>query len=723
MASKSLGTLTLDLVANTAGFVRGMDKAERSHDRWKRKVKRNLNETAKAFKVLGVVAATGTVAAFAAVTRASIKQENSMRQIEQRLKSTEGAVGKTADELFGLASALQKTTTFGDEAINEMQGMLLTFTDIRGEVYERTVPAILDLSVAMNQDLKSSAVQLGKALNDPIANLSALSRTGIQFTEEQKKTIKSLVEMGEKAAAQNVILAELERQFGGAAEAAADTFGGALQQVQNAFGDLLENPGGLKENKEALQELTEFLQDPETVQAANALTQALITGFTKVAEGLRTTVGLMQFLGEEFAAITAGASFDDVARLEEQLALARSALENPSERLRFFGPGGLVEYWDEDELNSEISRLESAIDAAYKRIAEGYKARPIPVLGGQPGSDDAPPPLIRTREELEEIAVLAQKIKRTAAFEALLAANEEYFDLVKSLRTEEETINDTLRERLAIIDNYSGKDKGDTASRAIADAFGGLPDVGGLAPEIGGPGGELQRLNEEEQALNEAYQMRLELLNQFRQDRADLTAEWDAQELELKRQHEEGLLNIERSRQQATLVAAEDLFGSLADITKQFAGEQSAAYKVLFAIEKGAAIARSIVAIQTAIAQAATAGPFPANLAAMASVASATAGLISTIASTTIQGQAHDGLMSVPRTGTYLLEKGERVTTAETSAKLDRKLDSMGGGGVNIHNHFDAQDVIDAGLGTASGERAVMNIVTRNARTVRGLVA
>jgi ParB-like chromosome segregation protein Spo0J len=165
--------------------------------------------------------------------------------------------------------------------------------------------------------------------------------------------------------------------------------------------------------------------------------------------------------------------------------------------------------------------------------------------------------------------------------------------------------------------------------------------------------------------------------------------------------------------------------GQLSDAARQLVGEQSGLYKALFAIEKGAAIARSIVAIQTALANASASGPFPANLAAIASVASATAGIISTIASTRIQGQAHDGLMSVPKTGTYLLEKGERVTTADTSAKLDGMIDDArrgGMGGVRIVNAWDSSMIGDY-MGSSAGERVIMNVVRKNQRTIKSMAA
>ena len=49
------------------------------------------------------------------------------------------------------------------------------------------------MSTAFGQDLQSSAIQLGKALNDPVAGIGALQRIGVQFTEAQKNTIKALM--------------------------------------------------------------------------------------------------------------------------------------------------------------------------------------------------------------------------------------------------------------------------------------------------------------------------------------------------------------------------------------------------------------------------------------------------------------------------------------------------------------------------------------------------
>ena len=192
MASRSLGTLTLDLVAKTGGFIAGMDKAERANTKWKRKVKKNVEEVSRALKVTLAAGAAAASAALVAVVRASGEQEKAIAQVEARLKSTGGVAGRTSEQLQELASALQKSTTFGDEVVLNLQSLLLAFTNIRGEVFDRTIPAILDLSTAVGQDLTSTVRQVGRALDDPIKGLSALSRTGITFTKEQEKVIKAV---------------------------------------------------------------------------------------------------------------------------------------------------------------------------------------------------------------------------------------------------------------------------------------------------------------------------------------------------------------------------------------------------------------------------------------------------------------------------------------------------------------------------------------------------
>lgn len=158
----------------------------------------------------------------------TIEQQNAVAQLEARLVSTGGAAGRSSQELQRMAASLQQVSTYGDETIMTAQSLLLTFKQIRGDEFDRATRASLDLATAMGGDLKGAALQLGKALEDPILGLTALRRSGVSFTDEQREQIKAMVEAGEVAKAQNLILAEMETQFGGAAAAARNTLGGAL---------------------------------------------------------------------------------------------------------------------------------------------------------------------------------------------------------------------------------------------------------------------------------------------------------------------------------------------------------------------------------------------------------------------------------------------------------------------------------------------------------------
>jgi len=178
-------------------------------------------------------------------TKAFIEQEAAQRQIEARVRSTGFAAGMTSRELREMAAGFQKVTTYGDEAVLSLQGILLTFTNIGHDVLPGAVEAALNMSTVLGQDLKSSALMLGKALNDPILGITALSRAGVQFTQQQKELIKNLVMTGRTLDAQKMILREFEKEMGGAARAARDTFGGRTQALMNEYGDVLEKIGHL----------------------------------------------------------------------------------------------------------------------------------------------------------------------------------------------------------------------------------------------------------------------------------------------------------------------------------------------------------------------------------------------------------------------------------------------------------------------------------------------
>jgi len=168
------------------------------------------------------------------------EQAKVIAQTEAVLKSTGNTVGFTTDEIGKMASEMQNVTTFADEVVQSGQNLLLTFTNIGHDIFPQVTETMLDMSQALGQDVKNSAIQLGKALQDPILGVTALRRVGVNFNQTQTEMIRKLVEAGKGMEAQKFILAELNKEFGGSARKQLETFGGRMTWLKNQAGELQE---------------------------------------------------------------------------------------------------------------------------------------------------------------------------------------------------------------------------------------------------------------------------------------------------------------------------------------------------------------------------------------------------------------------------------------------------------------------------------------------------
>ncbi|RMD02736.1 hypothetical protein D9O40_05395 [Clostridium autoethanogenum] len=171
--------------------------------------------------------------------------QKATQQMASVLKSTGGAAGLSQKQLLDYASAESKLTTFTKGTNIATENMLLTFTNIKGGVMKDALSTVNNMSTALGTDTKASAIQLGKALNDPIKGITSLSRVGVTFTAQQKNTIKSLVSTGQTAKAQQIILSELNREFGGSAKAAGSTYEGTLTRIKNTINGLAGSIGSM----------------------------------------------------------------------------------------------------------------------------------------------------------------------------------------------------------------------------------------------------------------------------------------------------------------------------------------------------------------------------------------------------------------------------------------------------------------------------------------------
>ena len=219
---------------------------------------------------------------------------------------------------------------------------------------------------------------------------------------------------------------------------------------------------------------------------------------------------------------------------------------------------------------------------------------------------------------------------------------------------------------------------------ATAELMSSFTDAPGFAG-TGGAFGELGMLEQQREDLAKWYAEQLALLETYRQERADLNEKWNEQERKIEEQHSEQLARIEQSRTQLILASNASMFGSLADIQKTFSDEQNATYKTLFAISKGFTVAETTLNMYNAISDAWATGATVADKVAAASMVAA--GMLTIVQSAQAVGMAHGGIDSVLETGTWLLQKGERVVDERTSKKLDKTLSQVQSGNWNVNIH------------------------------------
>ncbi|OAV29470.1 Phage tail length tape-measure protein 1 [Moraxella catarrhalis] len=261
-----------------------------------------------------------------------------------------------------------------------------------------------------------------------------------------------------------------------------------------------------------------------------------------------------------------------------------------------------------------------------------------------------------------------------------LATHKAYMQLVFDSRSEEEKRLDILDEQLTILAEQHrlyGTDVSAQSRRIMSDLLD-LPKPDNSAFD----------------ELNFEHETRLNRLGRFMDKQKQLYKDNEYALTQLAQEGVAARIAIDEAYQDAKrtliLTQSENIFESLASITKDSLGEQSRLYRAMFAMQQGFAIAQAGLAMQQAISKGLAKG-FPEGLADMATAVSHGAKIVSAIKSVVMPvGQAHDGIMSVPKSGTWNLEKGERVLPRHTAKALDDKLASMsnGGGQVVINQHI-----------------------------------
>jgi hypothetical protein len=241
-------TLKLSILADIAGLSKGLNKGSSEVQGFGSKMADFGKKAAAAFAVAGIAAAAFAVkfAKDAIVAGEAAATANSrIEQINKSMNLFGESTGEVSAALIDYAEKTARATGVDTNSIKATQAKLLTFKELAatanelGGNFERATKAAIDLGAAGFGTAELNAVALGKALNDPIKGISALSRNGITFTETEKDRIKVLVESNKVGEAQNMILAAIETQVGGTAEATAN----ATDKMKVGFTQVSEKVG------------------------------------------------------------------------------------------------------------------------------------------------------------------------------------------------------------------------------------------------------------------------------------------------------------------------------------------------------------------------------------------------------------------------------------------------------------------------------------------------
>jgi len=267
MAS-NLATIRVELIANAQKFKSNIDKASTSLKKVEKSTKKaslgsknmqknmqNLSGSIAAVQgplgpvagritaigaimgrvSLGTLALTGAFVlagvAFTKFAKIGANAESQFLKLEALLKATGGAAKVTGQDIEAMAVAIGRGTLASVQGARDAAGVLLTFKSIAGETFTRTLALTQDLAAVGFGSMKTAALQLGKALEEPEIGLSALRRVGVSFNEQQKEQIKVMSLTGRQAEAQELILKALEEQVGGAGKGAAGGLSGAFDTL------------------------------------------------------------------------------------------------------------------------------------------------------------------------------------------------------------------------------------------------------------------------------------------------------------------------------------------------------------------------------------------------------------------------------------------------------------------------------------------------------------
>lgn len=687
MARKSLGTLTLDLIAKVSGFEQGMDKASRKSQNTAKQIERYSNQ-------IGAAITAGTAAAITGMTALVASTANGAREI-RNLSALAGASPQQFQKLtyaakrYGIeqekvSDILKDTNDRIGDFIQTGGGPLADFMEniapkvgVTADEFARlSGPDALQLYVR-------SLEEAGVSQKDMTFYMEAIASDATALIPLLRDNGEELKNLGDEAERTGNVFSEIEFDQLGSIRRSMDELTGAAAGMKNEV-VLAALP--------AIEDLVDMLSDESTIESAKSLGNAIVASVSAAIEMIDGAVKVAKFLGEELAAAVHGAAFGDLPRMQEEIDQARQEMEkliDEYNRPRLLRGNPFISTEDLGEKVEDARDHLHSLQAAYKSAAEaqanalsgsgnagnetgaggnagGGGGRNTPSLGQGNGGSGGATGGLGGADEVDQ-AMIDRRTALLSAFET---------------------------ERQQILAAYAETQNEIRELESIAIEEGGLTQM--QAAHL-----RLQNERQKNEALAELRQ----------QDLADNDSYWH----KWMESAEKNLLSFDDlsktvidnfttgfgSAIESLVFDAQTLDDALKGIAETILrsvvnslGQMAAQWIALQAVQ----MATGTSATAATVGQAAIAGAAWAPAAAAASLATlgtnaapAAGALASTHAlskTLSLTGMAHDGIDSVPKEGTWLLDKGERVLTSTQADNLDAFLarQQAGGGSGTVVN-------------------------------------
>ncbi|MCH0749550.1 phage tail tape measure protein [Pseudomonas aeruginosa] len=779
MASRSLGTLTLDLIAKVGGFVAGMDAAERRSEKWRKEVEKNA---AKVGAAIGAATAAG-ITALAALTVSTVRNANEIANLASvaNASTTEFQKYAAGAKLVGieqekLADIFKDVNDKVGDFLNTGGGALADFFENVAPKVGVTADQFRNLSGPQALGLYVSSLEKAKvSQSDMTFYLEAIASDATALLPLLRNNAEGFKTFGDAAQAAGAILDEKTIKSANELQAATwlveQSAAGLKNQLSTALipilSDLADSIFDVTKEGTAMVSVGEFVADSfrwiaktaigavaafelvgKSIAGAAATARAAFDGVTWLelasgpaglakrlaqnwdgikagvgvaAEDLSNTVSKYAGIMDSIDRAGTGGTNGQVAQLAETLASLREQANKP---------GAFKALTKEQkEAGKEAEAAAKKLQSAYETVEQSYQ-RQIALINTEVDKRKDATEVAKLQFEIESgklVGINAEQQKRLNGLaeeldrlKQLKQANEDAAK-AQAFRATLNESNATARAGFAI--ELAGSGSGDKLrERLRADLE--------IQQDYNKQLADLQKQFNSAEISKELYDQETDLLRQALAERLEIQHEYYAAQDEAQSNWLDGVTSAWENyrdtatdyQQQAADFTTQTLDGltsavgdgiasmimdgeSLADVFKNIAqtmatsiinalAQMAAQWLVYQAVQLVTGKAAQASAASTLVANA-QATAFQAQLAAFASTAAipivgpllapaaaasaaiATAPMVAGVAASALAGMAHDGIDAVPETGTWLLQKGERVTTAETSAKLDKTLDDV----------------------------------------------